>query len=58
MAENEDSGAPAPSTPPQHLPGGKLEYRSPALVVYGSVRQLTNAVSGAVNADASGMTMF
>jgi hypothetical protein len=57
MAENEGSTAPEPSIPPQQLRTGKLEYKSPALVVYGSVRQLTNAASGTVG-DAVGMNML
>jgi hypothetical protein len=56
MAKNESSGAPAPSTPPQQLPGEKLEYKSPALVVYGSVRQLTQGVTGDFG-DGQGMNM-
>jgi hypothetical protein len=47
MVENEAlGGAPATSAPPQ--PAEKLEYKSPALVTYGSVRQLTGGGTGSV----------
>jgi hypothetical protein len=57
MAKNEGSDAPAPSTPPQQLPTEKLKYKSPALVVYGSVRRLTHGSSGPKMGDGLGMIM-
>jgi hypothetical protein len=54
MAENEATGTPAPSKDGQRPQATKREYKSPVLVAYGSVRQLTGGASGP-STDVGGM---
>jgi hypothetical protein len=56
MADKQASGAAAPLSSGQQARVAKREYRSPALVNYGSVRQLTTGSTGDVG-DAGGKTM-
>ena len=56
MTRDEAPSAPASSDNDRQPQAAKREYGSPALVVYGSVRQLTEAASGAVG-DGKGMNM-
>jgi hypothetical protein len=54
MTGSEATGALAPSNNGQLPQATKREYKSPVLVAYGSVRQLTGAVSGK-GSDSAGM---
>ncbi len=45
--ENHSSKVPPGAMGGKRPPGARLAYRRPALSIYGSVRELTGAVSGA-----------